>query len=234
MSKIVISYRRSNSAATAGRIYDRLIDRYGEASVFMDVDKIPFGIDFRHHIQEVLRNADVLLAVVGTRWLGAGTDGAMRIKDDADPVRVEIEAALRQGIAVIPVLVDGAAMPGAADLPEAIRDFAYLNAAPVDSGRDFRSHMERVIRTMDEILADRAKPPAAAAQPVAKRRRLRAAAISIPIALLIVATIAFALVPERWYRTPQPVPEPAAPTVEPKPRRSQPHSPIRRHRCSHP
>ena len=70
MSKIIISYRRSDSAATAGRIYDRLIDRYGEASVFMDVDKIPFGIDFRHHIQEVLRDADVLLAVVGTRWLG--------------------------------------------------------------------------------------------------------------------------------------------------------------------
>ena len=157
----------------------------------MDVDKIPFGIDFRHHIQEALRNADILLAVVGTRWLGAGTDGAMRIQDEADPVRVEIEAALRQGIAVIPVLVDGAAMPGAADLPEAIRDFAYLNAAPVDSGRDFRSHMERVIRTMDEIRrTDRAKSPAL---PPARRQSGDARArqrFRSPIALLIVATIA--------------------------------------------
>jgi TIR domain len=216
MSKIVISYRRSDSAATAGRIYDRLIDRYGEASVFMDVDKIPFGTDFRRHIQEVLSNADILLAVVGTRWLGAGADGAARIRDDADPVRVEIEAALRQGIAVIPVLVDGAAMPAAAELPEAIRDFAYLNAAPVDSGRDFRAHMERVIRSLDGLLASNDIPAAVADIPPPKRRRSRAAQISIPLALLIVAAIGFALVPQHWYRSAPPAPSPQQ-TSKPEP-----------------
>ncbi len=70
MSKIVISYRRSDSAATAGRIYDRLIDRFGEASVFMDVDKIPFGIDFRHHIQDVLTQC--------RRPVGGGRDALAR------------------------------------------------------------------------------------------------------------------------------------------------------------
>ncbi len=157
MSKIIVSYRRSDSAAITGRIFDRLVDRYGEQSVFMDIDAIPYGTDFRHHIQNALRDADILLAVIGPAWLGKTPDGRSRIHDEADPVRVEVEAALKQGLTVIPVLVDNAAMPGAADLPEAIRDFAYINAAPVDVGRDFRSHMERLARSIDGIVgADKA------------------------------------------------------------------------------
>jgi hypothetical protein len=114
MSKIIVSYRRSDSAAITGRIFDRLVDRYGEESVFMDIDRIPFGTDFRHHIQDALRGADVLLAVIGPTWLGKTADGRTRIQDEADPVRVEIDAALKQGLAVIPVLVDNATMPGGA------------------------------------------------------------------------------------------------------------------------
>lgn len=152
MSKIIVSYRRSDSAAITGRIFDRLIDRYGEESVFMDIDRIPFGTDFRHHIQDALRDADLLLAVVGPTWLGKAADGRTRIQDEADPVRVEIETALKQGLAVIPVLVDNAPMPGAADLPDSIRDFAYINAAPIDVGRDFRAHMERLARSIDGII----------------------------------------------------------------------------------
>ena len=152
MSKIIVSYRRSDSAAITGRIFDRLIDRYGEESVFMDIDRIPFGTDFRHHIQDALRDADILLAVIGPSWLGKTPDGKTRILDEADPVRVEIEAALKQGLTVIPVLVDDAPMPGAADLPDSIRDFAYINAAPVDTGRDFRLHMERLTRSIDGIV----------------------------------------------------------------------------------
>ena len=152
MSKIIVSYRRSDSAAITGRIFDRLIDRYGEELVFMDIDRIPFGTDFRHHIQDALRDADILLAVVGPTWLGKTADGRTRIQDEADPVRVEIETALKQGLTVIPVLVDNAPMPGAADLPESIRDFAYINAAPIDVGRDFRQHMERLTRSIDGIV----------------------------------------------------------------------------------
>jgi hypothetical protein len=205
MSRIIVSYRRSDSTAVSGRVYDRLTDRYGEASVFMDIDKIPFGTDFRQHIRDVLRNADILLAVVGPRWTGAGADGRARITDEADPVRVEIDAALAQRIAIIPLLVDGAQMPAAADLPESIRDFAYINAAPVDSGRDFRAHMERLIRSMDEILAAKpgAKPPTGQGphdrEATPKRRRTKVAAISIPIALLILGAIGFAVLPDRWF-----------------------------------
>jgi hypothetical protein len=153
MSKIVVSYRRSDSQAIAGRIVDRLIAQFGDQSVFMDVDNIPFGIDFRQHIQSVLSQAEVLLAVVGPHWLGTGSDGGSRIHEEADPVRVEIETALRQDIMVIPVLVNGAGMPKAAELPDGLKNFAFLNAAPVDIGRDFRPHMDRLVQSIDEALA---------------------------------------------------------------------------------
>ena len=209
MSKIIVSYRRSDSAAITGRIFDRLIDRYGEELVFMDIDRIPFGTDFRHHIQDALRDADILLAVIGPTWLGRTPDGRTRIQDEADPVRVEIETALKQGLTVIPVLVDNAIMPGAADLPESIRDFAYINAAPIDVGRDFRQHMERLTRSIDgivgtdkaamEVVLARGYPDAPKAQWSA--RRLAAVIGSIAV-VLGGAIIAINLSSERMAQKP--------------------------------
>jgi TIR domain len=151
MPKIVISYRRSDSSAIAGRIFDRLTAHYGEDSVFMDVDHIPFGIDFRAHIQETLMQADVLLAVIGPDWLGVNDAGAVRVQEKTDPVRVEIETAMARKMPIIPVLVDGATMPDSAMLPAEFGNFAYLNAAEVATGRDFRTHIERLIGALDRI-----------------------------------------------------------------------------------
>jgi hypothetical protein len=219
MSKIIVSYRRSDSAAITGRIFDRLVDRYGEESVFMDIDRIPFGTDFRHHIHDALQGADVLLAVIGPTWLGKTADGRTRIQDEADPVRVEIEAALRQGLAVIPVLVDNATMPGAADLPESIRDFAYINAAPVDVGRDFRAHMERLTRSVDGIVGtDKAAMEAVLARgypdapkPSSWSVRRMAAVIGSIAVVLGGAIIAINLMSERVGQKPPVVGAPQAP-----------------------
>ena len=219
MSKIIVSYRRSDSAAITGRIFDRLVDRYGEESVFMDIDRIPFGTDFRHHIQDALQGADVLLAVIGPTWLGKTADGRTRIQDEADPVRVEIEAALKQGLTVIPVLVDNATMPGAADLPESIRDFAYINAAPIDVGRDFRQHMERLTRSIDgivgtdkaamEVVLARGYPDAPKASSWSARRM--AAVIGSLAVVLGGAIIAINLMSERVGQKPPVVGAPQAP-----------------------
>lgn len=165
MPKIVISYRRSDTQAIAGRIYDRLVTHYGDESVFMDIDKIPIGTDFRQYIRDELRTADLFLAVIGPRWLGPRDDGRLRINDRADPVRVEIETALENGMPVIPVLVDGASMPPEEVLPDALKDFAFINAAMVDIGRDYRQHMERLIRGLDAILAARSAKAAATLSP---------------------------------------------------------------------
>jgi hypothetical protein len=153
MTKLAISYRRADSAAIAGRIFDRLAAHYGDDTVFMDIDNIPFGIDFRGHIREMLLQTDVVIAVIGPNWVGRDAGGTVRIAEETDPVRVEIETALAQHKAVIPVLVDGARMPSEAELPPPLAAFAFLNAAEVSSGRDFRVHMDRVIGAIDGTVA---------------------------------------------------------------------------------
>jgi TIR domain len=165
MPKILISYRRSDSSAITGRIFDRLSHHYGEDSVFMDVDSIPIGIDFRQHIQEVLLGADVLVAVVGANWLGRDASGSARLQEKIDPVRVEIETALGRHTPIIPVLVDGAKMPASSDLPPELADFVYLNAAEVATGRDFRTHMTRLIDAIDGLMAGTGRPAPAQARP---------------------------------------------------------------------
>ncbi len=157
MAKVLISYRRSDSAGIVGRIYDRLTARYGPEGVFLDVDKIPFGVDFREHVRERLAGADVVVAIVGAHWLGAN-NGHARIHDDDDPVRMEIEAALAAGTPLCPVLLDGARMPSERELPPTLGPFAYVNAAPLDAGRDFEHDVSRLIASLDALLGPKAPP----------------------------------------------------------------------------
>jgi hypothetical protein len=156
-TKIIISYRRSSYDAMAGRIRDKLAVHYGNDVVYMDVDNIPFGIDFREHINQALSEADVLVAIIGHKWLGQRKGQQARLFDTADPVRVEIETALERGIPIVPILVEGATMPKPEDLPHIISKLAFHNAASVDDGRDFHQHMERVIRSLDSLLEAKSK-----------------------------------------------------------------------------
>jgi len=153
MRQIAISYRRDDSSGITGRIFDRLVAHYGADSVFRDVDNIPIGVDFREHINSILAQTDVTLVVVGKHWFGPLPRRRRRIDDPADPVRVEVETALRNGMPVIPVLVEGGAMPNIDQLPDGLKEFVYRNGLEVDSGRDFEQHIERLIRSMEPILA---------------------------------------------------------------------------------
>lgn len=129
----------------------------------MDIDSIPFGLDFREHIQETLKRCDVLLAIVGPHWAAPDQKGGLRINEENDWVHIEIEAALAKKIPVIPVLIDDAELPAPTSLPESLRGLAFRQAAPVNSGRDFHPHMERLIKAMDRLLspAKPAPPPVA-------------------------------------------------------------------------
>jgi hypothetical protein len=174
MATIVLSYRREDSKWIAGRIFDRLEDHYGKGNVFMDIDAIPIGLDFREHIQQNLDRCDILVAVVGPQWLAHDETGQLRIADETDWVRIEIEAALNKKIPVVPVLIDQSRMPKPGVLPESVRNFAFRQAATVDSGVDFRAHMERLIRSIDRHLAGHAaqvaplhpRAPVSASEPI--------------------------------------------------------------------
>ena len=105
MAKIILSYRRADSDLVAGRMHDRLAKQYGNDSVFIDVDNIPVDQDYRQHIKDALTESDVLIVIVGPKWLGGSKRGQARIHDADDPVRVEVETALTNGIPIIPVLI---------------------------------------------------------------------------------------------------------------------------------
>ncbi|NJM33698.1 MAG: toll/interleukin-1 receptor domain-containing protein [Rhodomicrobium sp.] len=130
--RIFISYRRSDTQQAAGRLYDRLAEQFGRDEVFRDIDQIAPGIDFSEHINDRLKRCEVLLALIGDRWLSAQKSSWLfrtsRLKDPDDWVRQEIEIAMRRGISIIPVLIDDAMMPGAADLPMSLKPFASKNA----------------------------------------------------------------------------------------------------------
>jgi len=154
MLKITVSYRRTDSDAITGRIFDRLVEHYGRESIFRDIDSIPPGIDFRNYINDALHETSILLVVVGPKWLGS-KGGRARIDDDADPVRIEVETAMKLGITVIPILIGNTKMPSISQLPDSIKDFAFRNAVHIDPGADFEGHCERLTRAMDLLLRDK-------------------------------------------------------------------------------
>jgi hypothetical protein len=185
MAQILISYRRVDAAGMAGRVSDRLIASYGAKSVFIDIDTIPYGTDFRDAVNGFLSKADILIAVVGPAWRGGRDDGSARIFDPDDPVRIEIETALKNGVPVVPILVAGAKMPAPDELPDSIKKFSFLNAATIDVGRDFDVHTARLIDQLDQVLTSRGKPQKRAprSDPAAPAR-LKPASIAL-IALMI-------------------------------------------------
>jgi len=170
--RVFISYRREESSGLAGRLYDRLAARFGDDQVFMDVDTIALGVDFAEVITQAVSTCEVLLAVIGPRWLTATDEDGQRRLDDADDiVRLEIAAALERDIRVIPILVESAAMPRRRDLPDELAKLARRNAL-ILRHESFRFDADRLLDAIESILRGKAALPASGptqAAPVPKR-----------------------------------------------------------------
>ena len=113
MPNIFISYRRTDSSAHVGRIYDRLVQAFGKKHIFKDVDNIPVGVDFRQVLAREVNKCDIVLVVIGRYWMTVTDDyGRRRIDNPDDFVRIEVATALaRPNCLVVPVLLQGAQMP---------------------------------------------------------------------------------------------------------------------------
>lgn len=136
MPRVFISYRRDDSAGYAGRLYDGLCERFGSDSVFMDVGSIDPGEDFVAAINEAVGDSDVLIALIGPRWLSiTDNEGRRRLDNPNDFVRLEIMSALEQDIRVIPLLVRDAEMPAADELPAELEELSYRNALELSDER---------------------------------------------------------------------------------------------------
>jgi hypothetical protein len=152
--RVFISYRREDTSGQAGRLYDALAKELGQDNVFMDVDTIDIGVEFRHAIESAVTSCDVLFAMIGPRWLTvADSRGERRLSRADDYVRLEIETALARNIRVVPALVAGAAMPGSDDLPGTLAPLARRNALEMADGPRWQYDVSRLMSLLERIRA---------------------------------------------------------------------------------
>jgi hypothetical protein len=196
MSDVFISYRRDDSAGETRSIRDRLAAVFSRQRVFMDVDAIPVGVDFREYLAASIRKCRVVLVVIGPHWLNAANaQGKRRLDDPGDYVRIEIELALKResnkDICIIPVLLNGASMPPADQLPQSVRPLVYRNAIDVRHG-SFERDVAELIKQLRRHVQP-AAPKEAAAKPAEKRGapfRMIALGAVAAVALILAVSLA--------------------------------------------
>jgi hypothetical protein len=221
--RIFLTYRRDDSAGQTGRIADRLKREFGDDSLFMDVDGIPLGVDFHKRLNDEVARCDVLIAAIGNRWIDlTDENGERRIDNAADFVRIEISAALRRDIPLIPILFDGTKIPKAQLLPDDVKGLAFRNGLDVRHAT-FHSDLDRLVRELRQISpSDKAnveapKPNASPNEQSSKRgpwRRI-AGGVTILGAISVLGMIAVvAMLPPRSPVGPQPA---SAVTSQPSP-----------------
>ncbi len=153
MQGVFISYRRQDSQSAAGRLADHLKEHMRGVPIFRDVETIEPGVDFVEAIGRALESCGVLLAVIGPRWANlADGAGRRRLDDPNDYTRLEIATALaRQDVRVIPVLVEGAQMPGGDDLPENLKPLSRRNAIELTDKR-WEYDVSQLVETLNKAL----------------------------------------------------------------------------------
>ena len=230
MRAIFISYRRDDSEGQAGRLFDDLANHFGHDAVFMDVAGIAFGRDFRRVIDEHVASCGVLLAIIGKAWINAqDASGRRRLDDPADFVRLETASALKRDIPVIPVLVQGASMPQAEQLPPDLAELAFRNGIELSHAR-WDSDVQLLIKALEPYVQARRVEPesetasaaagaAGAAEPATAgggsagaQQRVKRSYLAMTVGL--VAAAAVALGAYKWYagsaQLPQTTQKPAA------------------------
>jgi len=152
--RVFISYRRDETDYAAGWLFDKLAERFGRGQIFKDIDSIRPGDDFVEVITRAVASCTVLIAVIDRQWLGSRDEqGRSRLDYPNDFVRLEIEAALTRNVRVIPILISGARMPTADELPPSLAGLARRHALELSPGH-FEFETSRLQQVLDEAFAD--------------------------------------------------------------------------------
>jgi hypothetical protein len=159
LSRIFVSYRREDTAYPSGWLFDKLAQHFGQDQVFKDIDSIDLGDEFVEVITAAVERCEVLLALIGKRWLTASDeDGHQRLDNPTDFVRLEVEAAITRNIRIIPILVDGARMPRADELPPSLAMLARRQALELSPSR-FSYGVGQLLRALEKTLTVTQAPP---------------------------------------------------------------------------
>lgn len=146
---IFLSYRRSDAQEIVGRLADDLRGYFGDGFIYRDVDSTRPAQDYVVQIHQALSRSKVLVAIVGPTWLTSKSeDGALRLQNHGDLVRLELECAIADGIAIVPVLVGGASPPSAGELPPSLTKMSRLEACPMRDA-DWHYDLGRLFETLE-------------------------------------------------------------------------------------
>jgi len=157
-NKIFVSYRRQDASGEAGRLVDHLQEVFGEDSVFLDVETIEAGLDFIQAIEKALSSCSILIAMIGPHWASMkDPQGNLRLFNKDDFIRIEISAALKRDIRVIPVLVNGAMMPNPEDLPEDLQGLTRRHAQELSSSR-WKYDSDQLTSVLSKIIEPKPQP----------------------------------------------------------------------------
>ena len=172
--RIFLSYRRRDVGGYAGRLHDALSQRLGQKNVFQDVSAIAPGQDFTQVIRGALDDCDAVIAVIGPGWIAPGQEGTPRLHQPDDYVRLELGTALTRDLPVVPVLLGGAPLPPASELPEELRPLVQRQAVVVRD-ESWHQDVDGLVRSLRGEISTRPEPG---------RWRVRGALL---LALLLVA-----------------------------------------------
>ena len=187
MGRIFISYRRKEAADFTGRLFDRLAGYFGNQNVYMDVDDLISGKDYRAQIGAIIEDCDVLLAIIGKQWLTLVDDsGRRRLENADDQLRIELETAFQQKKKVIPILIHDATQPACDGLPESLLPLAALRSVAIRSGPQFDADVKNLVDHLEQACGIR-NPD----------RRFPLELVLIPLGVLLVgiAFMSFSLLP---------------------------------------
>ncbi len=183
--RLFLSYRRDDTGGRAGRLFDALVTRYGHDAVFQDVNTVQPGLNFVRQVEVAIKSSDVVLVVIGPQWLSSpAPEGGRRVDRPDDFVRRELTMALDADVRVVPVLVDGATLPLAGELPEGIVPLLQRQAVSIDDV-SWRQDVDALIRRLEG-------DPPHTAQP-GRRRMTTGGFIAAGVLIVVIAVAAIAL-----------------------------------------
>lgn len=156
--KIFISYRREDTSGESGRLKDKLEQVFGKENIFYDVETLEAGLNFDQSIAKALNESKVLLAMIGPHWLKVeDSKGVKRLQKPDDWVRKEISEALKRGLRVIPILVNGAEMPDSEELPDDLKELSLKHAQELTSSR-WNYDVGELSKVLEKLIAKNPEP----------------------------------------------------------------------------
>jgi hypothetical protein len=161
--RIFINYRRDDSRADSGRLYDRLSAHF-PGKIFRDVASLEPGVEWPDAIARVIGQSDACIIVIGRDWLSiTNANGERRLNDPRDSVRQEIVAALERKMRVFPVLVGGAKMPTEEELPPDLHSLCRRNALEITE-QDWDEDLRKLVSALETALGTTQQRPEVASQ----------------------------------------------------------------------